>query len=399
LTTVAARQRRRDDYLVALYELADGVAGNRATPAQIAERAAIEGNDVFDIGQTVSRQGFAKFETLGGLFGHVSITALGIARAEEIINERETRPPVIEELPNDGRLSAVQERLWSLLLTLSASEVPLELGPLYATQSWAAERAEEDAQLLEAEGLVDAGFQLRGAPTAEATSKGRTLAHSFQRKRSSLVARRWACRGALLEWLYEQVIPQGDFSSFFYDRDRSKYLGQVFSWPEMRDAAGWLLDKGLIEGQRVEEREDPLQPRLTSEGLSCIEHYDGDARAYMEHLEPSRGTIVSINQLQWATGDYASQTMNAGLTAEEFLQLLKGVFELVGTSGLDPDGELDAINHEIEQDLTSDAPTFGPLRRLVEWSKSLPAKGASAATAAAVSYYITDLLSKVHGLH
>jgi len=132
LTTVADRQRRRDDYLVALYELTDGIAGNRATHAQIGERAGIEGNDIFEIGQTVSHQGFAKFETLGGLFGHVSITAPGIGRAEEIISEHEARAPMMEELPGDGRLSSDQERLWSLLLALSSAEVPLETrSPLF----------------------------------------------------------------------------------------------------------------------------------------------------------------------------------------------------------------------------------------------------------------------------
>jgi len=62
-----------------------------------------------------------------------------------------------------------------------------------------------------------------------------------------------ACRGALLQWLYEQAIPQADFSNFFHDRDRSKYLGQGFSGQEIRDASVWLLGKGLIEGQRVEK--------------------------------------------------------------------------------------------------------------------------------------------------
>ena len=87
---VEQRQNKRDDYLVALYELSGGSTTQWATHRQIAEESGIPEAEVMDVGQAVSDQRHAEFMTSGGIAGgHVAITAVGTRRAEQIITERQ----------------------------------------------------------------------------------------------------------------------------------------------------------------------------------------------------------------------------------------------------------------------------------------------------------------------
>ena len=89
MATIEERQRWRDDYLVALYDLSEGNTLSWATHAEIAEQAGIPGDEMFNVGQFLSAQGLAEFMTAAGPAGNVAITAGGIQRAEDIIQARE----------------------------------------------------------------------------------------------------------------------------------------------------------------------------------------------------------------------------------------------------------------------------------------------------------------------
>ena len=89
MSIVEQRQQRRDDYLVALYDLSEGNALQWPTHQEIAAVSGIPETEIMNVGQNVSGDNWAKFMTMGGLTGHVAITPAGIRRAERVITERE----------------------------------------------------------------------------------------------------------------------------------------------------------------------------------------------------------------------------------------------------------------------------------------------------------------------
>jgi hypothetical protein len=88
MASIEERTARGDDYLVALYELSDGDTMKSPTHREIAERSGISEDDIFSVGYVVTDKGHARWRTLSGLDGGVSITSSGIERAEQIISAR-----------------------------------------------------------------------------------------------------------------------------------------------------------------------------------------------------------------------------------------------------------------------------------------------------------------------
>jgi len=78
------REQKRNDYLLALYELADGRVTQWTTHRAIGDSARISGADVFQVGQHLAQEKLCKFETIAVLDGNVSITPAAIARAERL---------------------------------------------------------------------------------------------------------------------------------------------------------------------------------------------------------------------------------------------------------------------------------------------------------------------------
>ncbi|MHB8190472.1 MAG: hypothetical protein ACYDHP_08685 [Ferrimicrobium sp.] len=84
MVDIEKRERERNDYLLALYELANGRVTQWTTHRAIGTLASISGNDVFEVGQHLAQEKLCKFETMAGLDGNFSITSVGIARAERL---------------------------------------------------------------------------------------------------------------------------------------------------------------------------------------------------------------------------------------------------------------------------------------------------------------------------
>jgi len=91
MATVEDKQHQRDDYLVALYDLSDGDLMRWTTHREIAAASGIPDGEIFAIGQYIVERGSCNFETMGGLDGHVSITSVGVDRAETVIRDRASR--------------------------------------------------------------------------------------------------------------------------------------------------------------------------------------------------------------------------------------------------------------------------------------------------------------------
>jgi len=91
MVDVEKRERERDNYLLALYELADGMVTHWTTHRAIASDAGLSDREVQEVGQHLVQQRLCKFETMGGLEGSVSITPLGIDKAEQLLRTRTPR--------------------------------------------------------------------------------------------------------------------------------------------------------------------------------------------------------------------------------------------------------------------------------------------------------------------
>lgn len=91
MSQVDRNQAQRDEYLIALYELSDGIPTQWATHRQIAERSGLSEEEVMSVGQAVTAQRHAEFVTMGALDGSVAITASGVRKAEQLIKAREPR--------------------------------------------------------------------------------------------------------------------------------------------------------------------------------------------------------------------------------------------------------------------------------------------------------------------
>lgn len=113
---VNRRQQERDDYLVALYELADGNITNWPTHRDVADAVARPVPDIMRLGMTLAQDGLCEFKGAAGEHGPVAITARGLHRAEDIIRARE---------------AAGQPHI-STVLVLSDAELRREIEPLLA---------------------------------------------------------------------------------------------------------------------------------------------------------------------------------------------------------------------------------------------------------------------------
>lgn len=104
---VERRQQRRDDYLVALYDLSDGDVINWPTHRDLALRMGFSVNDCTRVGMQLAQEHPCEPKTVADEYGQVAITALGVRRAEEIIRRRD----------------AVQEPRYSTIVVLTDAEL------------------------------------------------------------------------------------------------------------------------------------------------------------------------------------------------------------------------------------------------------------------------------------
>ena len=85
LSSIDDRQRQRDEYLIALYELSEGGQLLKwATHAQIAERSNIPDSDVMSVGQFLVGEKFVEFKTMAGMAGSVAITTRGVGEPRNL---------------------------------------------------------------------------------------------------------------------------------------------------------------------------------------------------------------------------------------------------------------------------------------------------------------------------
>jgi hypothetical protein len=120
MATVEQRQKERDDFLVALYELADGDTSQWPTAGSIAEMGHIPSDRIVAIARAVVSAGWSELVTVGNsgpASTHYRLTRPGIQHAEEIITQRE----------RSG------EPQYSGIVVLTDTELHRKLEPIVAT--------------------------------------------------------------------------------------------------------------------------------------------------------------------------------------------------------------------------------------------------------------------------
>ncbi|MGW3852881.1 hypothetical protein [Streptomyces fagopyri] len=175
------------------------------------------------------------------------------------------------------------------------------------------QQAYELLRYSESKALLDGSQSTLGDARARLTSYGLEEVEDRLRRRSSPAARSAAARRALLVWLWHRKHDGTDFPVIdsILDSDDALFEGDRLTLAEIDRAAAYLDSKALIRGAKVDQREGPVRAEITSEGLDCVEHYDGDISAY-ERRNSTGNTTFNIGE---NTGNIAANsrdfTMNA----------------------------------------------------------------------------------------
>ncbi|MFD3760812.1 hypothetical protein [Streptomyces sp. NPDC058622] len=251
---------------------------------------------------------------------------------------------------------------------------------------FAHERGMEDTQAYEllrygeSKGLLDGSQSSMGEPRAMLTSYGLEVMEERKRRRSSPAARSAAARKALLVWLWRQKHDGTHFPLIdkILKSDDSLFAGDRLTLSEMDRAAGYLLSKNLIRGTtKVSGREGPIRAEITTEGLDCVEHYEGDISAY-ERRNNGGNTTFHIGE---NTGNIAANsrdfTMNAttnkdGIDPAAVVMLARALRQATPALELPEDDALEftQLATRLETEATGGSPDPGRLQR---WGGSIVA--------------------------
>lgn len=186
-------------------------------------------------------------------------------------------------------------------------------------------------------------------PQPKLTGAGRRQIEQVKRLRHNTAARAAACRQAILLWLYndgrgtagtDQFIPAATY----------RFYGTPFTEDELGDAVSYLLDRGLIQGIKTW---GPViaRPALRTDGIECVEHYDGDVRAF---LTPQQRGPVTYNQNfnapfsgQVAQGQTVHQVQHQGIDPAAAAEIFKAMRDAL-SEVMDSDDRDDA-EHAIRE--------------------------------------------------
>lgn len=225
----------------------------------------------------------------------------------------------------DWVLSHEQSRQLRLLTWLAEQDDGIfALGALYRGDEEAA-LARRDVTALGELGLVrpvTGGGPSLATVQASITAAGRARAGELTARQRDRAGRQWACRSALMAWLYDvdavETMERSRTWDGFLADTRSTYFGDQFSEQDVDRAAAWLYRHELIDGVTVAEADGPVRAYATDEGVRCVERFDADVRQYldaMEHapLAPQGAPTyhVQATNVQMATGNRSHQAMTA----------------------------------------------------------------------------------------
>jgi hypothetical protein len=276
-------------------------------------------------------------------------------------------------------------------------------------------RAFADLTALENAGLVNFTKTLGSLAAVQAriTSAGRAKVGEWKEQRENRSLRQWACRSALISWLYKvdavgSPRKQQPWAGFLTDAG-SLYYGFQFTLSDMDDASGWLNRNGLIGGVDTAQRYGPVKAYLTDAGESCADDFNGDVRAYRDAMSrTSPGNRVSFTvggdlnagQMQVVGGDSGPQTISVTHTTEGLALAVQGMADIIKALGYAEgcDDQLDDLAAGAVEQLNSDAPDAGGIQRFAKWVTDCAAQGGNAAVIAAFTLATSGLMQHAEQL-
>ncbi|GAA1252317.1 hypothetical protein [Streptomyces aureus] len=240
-------------------------------------------------------------------------------------------------------------------------------------------QAYELLRYCESKGLLDGSQSTLGDARARLTSYGLEAMEERLRRRSSPAARSAAARRGLLVWLWHRKHDGTDFpvTDDILESDDALFEGDRLTLTEIDRAAAYLDSKALIKGIKVSNREGPVRAEITSEGMDCVEHYDGDISTY-ERRNSSGNTTFNITE---NTGNIAANsrdfTMNAttnkdGIDPAAIVMLARALRQAAPALELPEDDALEftQLATRLEAEATNGSPDAGRLQR---WGGSIVA--------------------------
>lgn len=287
------------------------------------------------------------------------------------------------------------------------------LGAFHELNDGLLDQTGTDGQAMEQLGWVTCDYRIAGMHGLHviATAAGRALAGQIREQRSNRRVRERACGSALMSWLDAQNAV-GDASKaaslqrFFLD-GRSLYYGEMFTVDDADQAAAWLERQGLIGGHHVGELAGPVAAFLTDQGEECIEDYDGNVGRYLAamkqpHQQPGISVTVSgdVSGNMQVAGRDGAQTINVTSSVDGLALALQGIADIIRTLGY-ADGreeELAEITRAAVEELSTDQPDLGALRRFRQWIVGCVEQGGQAAVVAAVTLVTSGALQSAEQL-
>lgn len=278
---------------------------------------------------------------------------------------------------------------------------PENFGDEYQTDSvraWAAAEANGWVETVRPP-VPDGGWRSAHRPPEpwpRLTGEGDLEVERVRGLRNNPQARAAACREALLLWLAHEGQGAGS-AELLVSRDGWRFYDSPFTEQEVRDAATFLQEKGLIEAWTYPGG-TVMQPRLTARGTECVDFYGADVRDYLyprqagvtvTYQQNFHGTVTG----QVGQGPNVTQTQNSnGVDPEALAAAFEAMRDALLT--VEDADDRDDLDHGIQQleaavdsgDREAVAASAGRLQRLgVRVGKAAGNAVITAAVAAAVN--------------
>lgn len=287
-------------------------------------------------------------------------------------------------------------RLHLLEWLIAQPDAVPHVGPFYSDDDEMSEKARVDVQTLADRGYVQAVLAMGGLAgvAAMVTAGGHVAVDEVRRRRVDKQSRIWACRTSLLLWLFDQdaSVDSGKTVTLerFFLTEHSLFWGDQYTIEELDRANAYLLRQGFIDGVRAAQAVGLLRAMLTDDGLQCIERFGGDVQAFQTAKEQAQRSSISMNvsghNVQVAAGDSNQQTMTVTQTADEVVNAICGIAEILrfaGTAG--DEDELNALVEQAVSDIRQSTPNPGGFRKFANWVRDRVNGGIDATIGAAIT--------------
>lgn len=256
---------------------------------------------------------------------------------------------------------------------------------------------------LSTRGLVSLRGPGGGLWFAQPTVAGQEAHSRYARLRGSRVHRRQHFRAGYLRWIDDNVDARGWVDADGFLDSGMHWHGDPVTEADLREAGVWLYGKGLIDGLEIDQRDDPVQVRLTQAGLDAVERGTDLSTLGQEPSASSTSATSYVNHNYGPAmiaqgGSGVTQTQHVGGDLGELARVMAVAIELLRPSMEAAAAEEFAKHAEVlrEEALrgaeADEGRTRGVFTRIAEGAVIGAATGAGEAAVLALSTLATAML-------